>query len=169
MRDERGQASIEWIGAVLMLALALAGVTRLAERVEAAGLGAAVLRTTVCAARGGCEDRRPLLSPSAPSHRTVIAPPLLPLTGDPRDDRPRARPGRTPRRGALTRRARRSLGTFWRRSWLLCFGYERARYGLLHPETGPRQTVPISGALQMVNDCASPIDFARDWELLRPR
>ena len=175
MRAERGQASIEWIGTVLMLTLALAGLTRLAAGVEAADLGAGVLRTTICAAGGGCDEPR---SSATGTHRrrSVIAPPLLPLGRDPRPDRPRSRagrprgqPDRSRRGGAPTRRARRSLGVVWRRAWLICFGYERARYGVLHPETGPRQTVPLSGALQMVNDCASPVDFARDWELLRPR
>jgi hypothetical protein len=51
----------------------------------------------------------------------------------------------------------------------VCFGYERARHGVLHPESRPRQTVPLSDALQMVNDCVSPVDFARDWELLTGR
>ena len=172
MRGERGQASIEWIGAVLMLALALAGLTRLAERVDAAGLGAAVVRTTICAAGGGCDEVHTSLRGTSvrgtPRSRTFVAPPLLPLTGDPRPDRRRAKPDGSRRRARL-RRARRPAGAFWRRAWLICFGYERVRYGLLHPETRPRQTVPLSGALQMINDCASPIDFARDWELLRPR
>ena len=175
MRGERGQASIEWIGAVLILALALAGLTRLAARVEAADLGAGVLHATICAARGGCDERR--MAPTrTPRHGAFVAPPLLPLTGDPRDDRTRGRAdrerlrrNRSSRVRALTRRARRSVGAFSRRAWLLCFGYERVRYGLLHPETRTRQTVSISGALQMVNDCASPVDFARDWELLGPR
>ena len=163
MRDERGQASIEWIGAVLIVALALAGLARVSTRVEAAGLASGPLRATICAVRGGCAEQRP--PAAAGSHRTVIAPPLLPV--HPGDRSPRLlRHLGSP---ATVQRARRAAGTFWRRSWLVCFGYERARYGLLHPETAPRQTVPISGALQMANDCASPIDFARDWELLRPR
>jgi hypothetical protein len=75
--------------------------------------------------------------------------------------------GAPPRAGSG--RARRAAGVLWRRAWLLCFGYERARFGLLHPESGPRQTVPLSGVAQMVNDCASPVDLTRDWEHLRPR
>jgi hypothetical protein len=169
MREERGQASIEWIGAVLLVVLALTGLARLALRGEAADLGASPLRTTICAARGGCAEQREAAPARARDRRTVIVPPLLPVHPEER------RPARTPRllrrlgSPATVQRARRAAGTFWRRSWLVCFGYERVRYGLLHPETRPRQTVPISGALQMINDCASPIDFARDWELLRPR
>ena len=169
MREERGQASIEWIGAVLLVVLALTALARLAPRGEAADLAASPLRTTICAARGGCAEQREAASARARERRTVIVPPLVPVHPEER------RPARTPRllrrlgSPATVQRARRAAGTFWRRSWLVCFGYERVRYGLLHPETRPRQTVPISGALQMVNDCASPIDFARDWELLRPR
>ena len=169
MREERGQASVEWIGAVLLVALALTGLARLASRVEAADLAASPLRTTVCAARGGCAEQRLTGPAGARDRRRVIVPPLLPVHPE---ERPPARTPRLLRRlgsPAAVQRARRAAGTFWRRSWLVCFGYERVRYGLLHPETRPRQTVPISGALQMVNDCASPIDFARDWELLRPR
>jgi hypothetical protein len=167
MRGERGQASIEWIGAVLMVALALAGLARLAERVEAADLATSPLRITICAVRGGCAEQRPAGASQGRPHHAVIAPPLVPLAADPRSRRTRNAPRRPSRTRALARRARGPLRTFSRRAWLVCFGYERVRYGLLHPESGPRQTVPISGVLQMVNDCASPVDFARDWELLR--
>ena len=162
MRSERGQASIEWIGAVLLVALSLGTLARVAGRVEAAGLAAGVLQATTCAARGGCSDGRD--REERATSRAVSAPPLLPLAPTERGDRPRPRRG-----GAVLGRARRASGTLWRRAWLICFGYERVRYGLLRPETRPRQTVPLAGALQMVNDCASPVDFARDWELLRPR
>jgi hypothetical protein len=167
MRGERGQASIEWIGAVLTVALALAGLVRLAERVEAADLATSPLRITICAVGGGCAEPRPAPGSRAPRHDAVIAPPLVPLAADPRSRRTRNAHRRPSRARGLARRARAPLRTFSRRAWLVCFGYERVRYGLLHPETGPRQTVPISGVLQMVNDCASPVDFARDWELLR--
>ena len=165
MRGERGQASIEWIGAVLMVALALAALGRLTGRMEAPALGAALLKGTTCTLRGGCDARRTSGTPTP--GRLVVAPPLVPLAGNPPWERRSRSPGRRSRGRALIRRARRPAGAFWRRAWLICFGYERVRYGLLHPETRPRQSVPISGALQMVNDCASPIDFARDWELLR--
>jgi hypothetical protein len=176
MRCERGQASVEWVGALLAAALALAALARVADRVEAASMATTLLRSTICAVGGGCRgehrqhglQRRP-----AATHHAVTAPPLVPfvpISADPADGDGR-RSIRPRRRLALPRvndRARTRTGALWRRAWLICFGYERVRYGLLHPETRPRQTVPISGALQMANDCLSPIDFARDWELLRP-
>jgi hypothetical protein len=151
-----------------MLALALAGLARLASRVEAADLATSPLRTTICAAGGGCEDRQKAPGRTARG-RAFVVPPLLPLTPGARPGPARKAAGRSSRFRDLAGRARRPAGRLWRRAWLICFGYERVRYGLLHPETRPRQTVPISGALQMVNDCVSPIDFSRDWELLRPR
>ena len=164
MPGERGQASIEWIGAVLVVALALSALARVANRVEAASLAAGALQATTCAARGGCADERN--REGRMTSHGVSAPPLLPVV--PREGRERVR--RPPRSGSPRGpRLRRSAGGLWRRAWLLCFGYERVRYGLLHPETRPRQTVPLRGTLQMVNDCVSPFDFARDWELLRPR
>jgi hypothetical protein len=166
MRGERGQASVEWIGALLATALALGALARLADRVEATSLATTVLATTTCAARGDCEregavrDRR---SPGRVPSRAVTAPPLVPLV--PAPAAPRGSIGGM----RVSETARRRVGVLWRRAWLACFGYERVRYGLLHPESRPRQTVPVSGTLQMVNDCLSPFDFARDWELLRPR
>jgi hypothetical protein len=186
MRGERGQASIEWIGGVLLVALLLGTLARtIPGRVEAHELAATVLDTTVCASRGGCHDcasrgrcrdcasrggcrdRAGAQAGAERPSRAVTAPPLLPLhRGERPTPRPRPRLVTPPR---LLGPARRATRVFWRQAWVLCFTYERARYGLLHPETGPRQTVPVSGALQMVNDCASPIDFSRDWEHLRPR
>lgn len=178
MWSERGQATIEWIGATLLLALALGALGRVAARVDAAPVATALLGASTCAARGDCGERgavqatpRAQTVPRAP-RPAVTVPPLVPHA-------PRERIGRAPsdplrrapseRLGRPPALARRSVGALWRRAWLLCFGYERARFGLLRPETGPRQTVPLSGVLQMVNDCVSPFDFARDWEHLRPR
>jgi hypothetical protein len=178
MGTDRGQASIEWVGAVLLLALALAALGRVAGRVEAEPLATALVGATTCAARDGCNERRELpargrrASPAA-ARPAVSAPPLLPVAAPERARRGSSRTTRRLPPGAARplppSRARRSVGALWRRAWLLCFGYERARFGLLYPETGPRQTVPLSGVLQMVNDCVSPVDFARDWEHLRPR
>ena len=168
MRGDCGQASIEWIGAALLLALALGALGRFAGRMDAEPVASALLSSTTCATRGSCEAARRQTPSATPRHRSVTVPPLVPVpVAERRAPAPRSRPAPSTRaRGGL---GSRSVGVLWRRAWMLCFAYERARYGLLNPETGPRQTVPVSGALQMVNDCASPVDFARDWEYLRPR
>ena len=182
MRGQRGQASIEWIGAVMLVALTLGTAMRLAGRIEPATFAIPLLKAPVCAAKGGCGEREqaPDRRAGAPPVQLVTLPPLVPVPPSAGPAKPRpggarpggARPGGAKPGGAgrdWRRVARRTGGLLWRRAWFLCFGYERARYGLLHPETAPRQTVPIRGVLQMTNDCASPVDFARDWEHIRPR
>jgi hypothetical protein len=124
------------------------------------------LNASACAAKGDCGERERAREAGKEPARLVTLPPLVPVP-------PSAAEPAKPRPGGAgrdwRRAARRTGGLLWRRAWFLCFGYERARYGLLHPETAPRQTVPLRDVLQMTNDCASPVDFARDWEHLRPR
>lgn len=184
MRCESGQASVEWIGLVLLVAVALAAVVRFAPRADADALGPGLLHAIGCAARGGCETA----PGGAPPHGMVSAPPLVPIAprGHPARGRgaPAARPGRVARwravgerlfrgrgllRGrALLRRAGRGAGVLYRRSWIFCLGYERARYGFLHPEVRfPHMPIPYSEDLRMANDCISPVDLVRDWDLIR--
>jgi hypothetical protein len=205
MRSERGQASVEWIGLVLLLALGLSALARLAPRADAGGLGTEVLHALTCAAGGGCDARaasgapgnapeRTRARPSTQSpRRLVTAPPLVPIAPAERRPRPAerhlrpgerrprpaerrpasgGRPWLQPRRfaGPLLRRAGRGAGLLWRRSWLLCLGYERVRYGVLHPEIRfPHQTIPLSEDVRIANDCLSPVDLVRDWDQLRGR
>jgi hypothetical protein len=195
MRSERGQASVEWIGLVLLLALGLAALARFAPRADAGHLGAELLNRVTCAARGGCDSKRGARARGGERltggvGRLVTVPPLVPVTprrGHP-DARGLARPDarglarphppaaaspiargrswlRPPRSaGPLIRRAGRSAGTLWRRSWMLCLGYERARYSVLHPEIRfPHQTISVSEDLRIANDCLSPVDLVRDF------
>jgi hypothetical protein len=212
MRAESGQASVEWVGLVLLLALGLAALVRFAPRADAEALGPELLHAIGCAASGRCDapqsgraasDReagaapREGAPPRGEPRRTVSAPPLVPIAPHERPAPaagPRALPlpvsppqgrrappagwrglpggllhGRALLRGrALARRAGRGAGLLWRRSWVLCLGYERVRYGVLHPEIRyPQMPVPLSEDLRMVNDCLSPVDLVRDWDLIR--
>ena len=161
MRSERGQASVEWIALMLFLALGLAALARFAPRADASHLGAELLSTVTCAARGGCEAERGGRAPRGGPSRLVTAPPLVVVAPRPGVRSPRAR---RPRLAPLARRARRSAGTLWRRSWMFCLGYERARYSVLHPEIRfPHQTIPISEDFRIANDCLSPVDLVRDF------
>lgn len=193
MRGQRGQASVEWIVLVLLLALGLAALARFAPRADAGGLGAELVHGLACAARGGgCEAqpgaralggaaaRGAPVRGGAPS-RLFTVPPLVPVPprglaprrptavrppapGSPRA--PSGRPWLRPPRfaGPLVRRAGRDAGLLWRRSWMLCLGYERVRYSVLHPEIRfPHQTIPLSEALRIANDCLSPVDLFRDF------
>ena len=179
MRGENGQGSVEWIGLVLVVAVALAAVVRFAPRADAEALGPELLHAIGCAARGGCETA----PGSTPAHGMVSVPPLVPIAPRGRPA-PAARPrptarwravgerlfrGRALLRGrALVRRAGRGAGVLYRRSWIFCLGYERARYGFLHPEVRfPHMPIPYSEELRMANDCISPVDLVRDWDLIR--
>jgi len=178
MCSERGQASVEWIVLVLLLTLALAALARFAARADAGSLGADLLDTVTCAARGGCHSKRGAAARTGTPSRLVTVPPLVPVV--PRGRRP-ARPHpwteRSPRApfgrswlrqpasaGRLMRHASRRAGALWRRSWVICLGYERIRYGVLHPEIRyPHQTMPLSEDIRIANDCLSPVDLIRDF------
>ena len=162
MREERGQASVEWIGLLLLVALALGALTHFAPRADGHDMAATVLKPMKCAARGGCgrhETRRS--RPVRPSGAGVpfLVPPTRGLPSL------RLRPPRE-----LGRRARVGFTRAWQRAWLACLFYERIRYNLLHPESRiPGHRIPTSEILRMLNDCISPVDLVRDWPLLDRR
>ena len=59
MRCERGQAAIEWIGLVLLAALALGGAVAVAApAVDGRSIGGLLAHRIACVARGGCDDGR---------------------------------------------------------------------------------------------------------------
>jgi hypothetical protein len=214
MRSERGQASVEWIVLVLLLALALTALARFAPRANAGDVSADLVRAITCAARGGCEatgrarglgtgamgqgsakrqggakgpggamrpgDGAP---PGSAPRALVTPPPLVPVAprapgfAPPRLPGVRPLPGtrrlpaprplawlRQPRFGPLVRLARRRAGVLWRRSWMLCLGYERVRYSVLHPDIRfTQRTIPLSEGVRIANDCLSPVDLVRDF------
>ena len=168
MRGESGQASVEWVALVLLLALGLAALVRFAPRADAEALGPDLVHAIGCAARGDCDAGAASRGGPRPM---VSAPPLVPVAPRARPApavRRRAVPERLLRGRALVRRVGRGAGLAWRRSWLLCLGYERARYGFLNPEVRfPGMPIPLSEDVRMLNDCLSPVDVIRDWELFR--
>jgi hypothetical protein len=184
MRGERGQASVEWIGLLLLVALALAALTHFAPRADGHDMASALLKPIKCATRGvACgpagSDRggrpprgaapAPRRSPTIPVERATV-PFLLP---EPRGFAPpelrdlRRLIGRPGGSRELARHARRGFVRAWQRAWLACLFYERIRYNLLHPESRiPGHRIPASEILRMLNDCISPVDLVRDWPLL---
>jgi hypothetical protein len=58
-RSEAGQATIEWSGLLLVLALLFAGLAYAVVRTEAWGMGEGVLHALVCTVQGGCEEPGP--------------------------------------------------------------------------------------------------------------
>jgi hypothetical protein len=55
MRCERGQATIEWTAAVLMVSVALGGMTAFGPRVDGRSFGGFLAHSIVCAVKGGCD------------------------------------------------------------------------------------------------------------------
>jgi hypothetical protein len=54
MQTERGQASVEWIGLLLLVSVALAAALAFVPAVDGRPLGAALARALVCAVKGDC-------------------------------------------------------------------------------------------------------------------
>ena len=171
MRGERGQATVEWIGTVLLVALALAALSQFAPKADGRELGRSVAHAvTGPAARPATRAALPAPLPSGRaspvSPRAVTVPPLVP----PPRESTGGRRLRLPRARTVMRRARAGVGPAWRRAWIACLVYERFRYAFLHPESRfPGHTIPPSEVLRMVNDCISPLDLVRDWELVDGR
>jgi hypothetical protein len=72
MRSERGQASIEWIGLLLLISLALAAALAFAPVMDGRPLGAAIARALVCAARGDCHDQGLALARAYGEHDAAL-------------------------------------------------------------------------------------------------
>jgi hypothetical protein len=155
MRSERGQATVEWIGLLLLASLVLASLSHLASAADGRDLGTKLAQSVTRApARSAPSTRIRSLRTNAAvpgGHRIVV-----------RRRTPRARgraPLRLPELPQSLRRARRGAGALWKRAWFACLAYERTRYALDHPESRfPGYTVPFDDALRMVNSCVSPID-----------
>ena len=56
MRSERGQASVEWVGLVLLAALGLGALASVAPAVDGRSFGGFLAHRLVCAVKGGCHD-----------------------------------------------------------------------------------------------------------------
>lgn len=162
MHGERGQGTVEWIGIVLLVALALAALTRFAPSADGRGLATTLVHSVTHPAApaadrpvrgrttGGRSTPRPvrqLLLPPPPRARRA---PVLSRAG------PRLPP--LPR---VLRRSGRGAGAVWRRMWFACLVYERTRYAFMHPESRlPGYTIPFRDALRMANDCINPVDLS---------
>ena len=161
--DEVGQASVEWVGLVLVAVLALGTLGALAwtraGRAPASdrGLAELVAQRVVCGARGPCAGRigvRPAGSPGLPS-APPAAPPARPSV--PASPRAGARLSRARAVDAL-RRLRAVGSTLVKRAWIVCIGYRRFRYELEHPRA-PNEAMPLDEAIDIANGCLNPYAF----------
>lgn len=142
MTSQRGQATIEWTGLVLLATLVLAALATLVPRVDGRGLGGSVAHAITCAARGGCAARPP--PPVARRPMPGRAPP--------------ARPTVPVGRAAAAFQALRRAGKVARKAWIVCLGYRRYRYELEHP-LAPNEAMPVEEALDIANECLNPFGF----------
>jgi hypothetical protein len=71
MRSESGQATVEWVALVLLLALALGALLALAPRVDGRSLGTVVAQRLTCAVKSGCADEEQSGGPKRPRPRPV--------------------------------------------------------------------------------------------------
>src|SRR3954471_1326239 len=62
MQSERGQASVEWIGLLLLISLAFAAALAFVPLMDGRPLGAAIARALVCAVKQDCHDERVVLT-----------------------------------------------------------------------------------------------------------
>jgi hypothetical protein len=155
MRGERGQASVEWTGVVLLVVLVLgalgAGLGLRPGRAPPSGreLGDALAERFTCAARGACGGAR-APAPSA-------APPVLSGAGLAGGSPTRAR-------AVDALRKLRSVGAkLARRAWIVCIGYRRFRYELEHPRA-PNEVMPLEEAIDIANGCLNPYAFLVEEE-----
>lgn len=151
---QRGQATVEWIGLVLVAALALGallGGVRGAVKQDT-GLGEAVAKRITCAARDLCR------SGAGAGGSRVGAPdaraPRVRAGVGPRRTRPQS--ARSKASDAFQRL--RGVAGVARYAWIACLGYRGWRYELEHPRT-PREGMSIREALDIANSCLNPLAF----------
>ena len=56
MRDQSGQASVEWIGLIALLVLVAGGLLAAVPAVDGRSLGGALAHRLTCAVKGSCGD-----------------------------------------------------------------------------------------------------------------
>jgi hypothetical protein len=151
MQREAGQATVEWVGLVLLAALVLAGLLALVPRRDDS-LGGVVAERIVCAARGACGGGKASGPPAAPAP----APPPRERAGAPAPAPPPPPVSRARAADAFQRL--RGVAEIGKRTWILCLGYKRWRYELEHPRP-PQDPLPVKEALRIANSCLNPLSF----------
>ena len=154
MGHEGGQATVEWIGLVLVAALALGALAAVRAPGRDYDLATALAERLGCAAAGGgC---------AAPPHgrladraggNGVPAPPAAAAGAGAR------RPPRARAVDALRRL--RGAGELTKRIWIVCVGYRRFVYERDHPRA-PTEPMPLGEALEIADACLNPLAFLEE-------
>ena len=168
---------MEWVGLLLLVALALGAAVAHVPRVEGRSLGAAVAQRIVCAAGGACVRAAAGAGPAraaggAPGAAVAGTPPAAapPARAGPRAAAGRhatagrrATAGLTGARRVAGAGARRIVGTVAKRAWIACLGYRRYRYERSHPgRLSPLDPIPLEEGLATANACLNPLGFLGD-------
>jgi hypothetical protein len=159
MGGESGQATLEWVGLVLLAALVLGGLGMLAAgRAPAEGreLGEELAeRFAAAAARSGGGS---VAAPPA-VRRQPAGPVSRPRGAGASASRPRGAGdpvGRPRGAGVLDRLGR--VGSLAKHAWIVCLGYHRWRYELENPRVW-NEPFPIGEAVKAANSCLNPYAF----------
>jgi hypothetical protein len=160
VRRASGQATVESVALVLLLALVLgAAVAEVSSRAESdRGLGPTLAKQIANAPRRASSFTVP--GPAAPTRGapTAEAPAHVPERR--RATSPERRASGRPLRSRAVDAFRRLRGvtTIARRAWIVCLGYRRWREELAHPRA-PTQALPLRDALAIANECLNPYAF----------
>jgi len=147
VRSQAGQATLEWVGLVLLAALVLGGLAAFAVPVADRGLGTAVAQRITCAARGGCAG-----AAERTAARTRVSGPLAAVA----PARARARAPASTRR--LPRDRLRKVANAGKRLWILCVGWGRLVYERDHPRA-PNEAMPLEEVVEIADSCFNPLGF----------
>jgi hypothetical protein len=146
MRDESGQATIEWVGLVLVAALVLGALALVRAPSRDRGLGTVLAKRITCAAGGSCAMAAAAPPARLPAKAPAPAPALPPV--------PRAK-------AADAFRRLRGAGKLTNRIWITCLGYRRYVYERDHLLV-PYGTMPLDEALEIADTCLNPLNFLGD-------
>ena len=72
MGTERGQASVEWVGLVLLAALAIGGLAAVGPKLDGRSYAGFLAHRLVCAVKGGCADGDSLLVSAYGRHAAAL-------------------------------------------------------------------------------------------------
>jgi len=153
---ERGQATVEWVGLLLGVALAfgalVGGVRGAAKEESATGLGEALAQRITCAARDGCAaggGERAVGGGVRGGRRSGVR----------REGHGERHAGRSPRSSRAAAAPTMARGAdAAQHAWIVCFAYRRWRYDVEGRRT-PYQAVPVRETVRIVNDCLNPWSF----------
>jgi hypothetical protein len=154
---EAGQATVEWLALVLLVALAVAGLAAFRPAAADRGLGEA-LANRMSSAAGGPASPAIARAGGPTSHPIARAASAAPPV-----------PSGQARRAARIRRAQavnafrrlRGAGALAKRLWIVCLGWRRFSYEREHP-LAPMEALPLEGALDIANTCLNPVSFMAD-------